>query len=76
MERLRLRLPPHDSRALERGMRLACQCIVQPGAELTVRKNGGFWGQKVDEEEGCDGDTAASGVYCKFDLEVSLVGDH
>ncbi|MEM4781953.1 MAG: 2Fe-2S iron-sulfur cluster-binding protein [Halalkalicoccus sp.] len=42
-ERKRLSKWPHD---LDSGLRLACQTRV--GGDITVRKHGGFWGQKTD----------------------------
>lgn len=42
-ERNRLSKPPHDP---ESGLRLACQTRVL--GDVTVRKHGGFWGQKVE----------------------------
>jgi ubiquinone biosynthesis monooxygenase Coq7 len=46
METLRLAFPPHDGKGIERGLRLACQCTVMPGAQIKVAKHEGFWGQK------------------------------
>ena len=45
MEKVRLALPPHDGNGLKRGLRLACQCTVAPGANISVTKHKGFWGQ-------------------------------
>eukprot|EP00936_MAST-01D_sp_MAST-1D-sp1_P000199 g199.t1 len=46
-ERMRLSLPPHRGadESLRRGLRLACQCVVMPGADIAVDKPAGFWGQ-------------------------------
>jgi ferredoxin len=46
-ERSRLSRWPHD---IDSGLRLACQTRVE--GDLGVRKHGGFWGQKVDEDGG------------------------
>ena len=68
-ERARLSLPPHRGagESLRRGLRLACQCVVMPGADVAVDKPSGFWGQgerrgittSVDMETST-GDVAAS----------------
>jgi ferredoxin len=60
MEKVRLALPPHDGKGLERGMRLACQCTVAPGAVITVEKHGGFWGQKDPERKMVMGSSCSS----------------
>jgi len=46
-ERRRLTLPPHD---LDSGLRLACQLPVED--DLVVRKHPGYWGQKVEHDDG------------------------
>ncbi len=45
-ERRRLSLPPHDPGD---GLRLACQTRVQ--GDVTVLKHGGYFGQKVPDED-------------------------
>ena len=51
MEKVRLALPPHDGNGLKRGLRLACQCMVAPGANISVTKHKGFWGQQVPSDD-------------------------
>jgi len=51
MEQMRLALPPHDGNGLKRGLRLACQCTVAPGANIQVTKHQGFWGQMVPADD-------------------------
>jgi ferredoxin len=44
VEKWRLSFPPHR---VERGLRLACQCIVL--GDLNLPKHAGFWGHKVSD---------------------------